>query len=56
MKCTYCGHPVTWVVWSIPRDDGDEVYVMRRRECKACGERWTTKEQMHVPEVESEVP
>ncbi|MEM0475386.1 MAG: transcriptional regulator NrdR [Candidatus Norongarragalinales archaeon] len=46
MKCPYCGNPETSVIDS--RDaEGDEK-TRRRRECKACGKRFTTYEEAAI--------
>ncbi|MCR4438909.1 MAG: transcriptional regulator NrdR [bacterium] len=44
MKCPFCGHPDTHVIDSRTRGDGQ--FVRRRRECLACGKRFTTKEYL----------
>jgi transcriptional repressor NrdR len=46
MKCPFCGHPEDKVVDS--RGSGDGSAIRRRRECLACGKRFTTYE--HVEE------
>ena len=46
MKCPFCGHEEDKVVDSRARSDG--VAIRRRRECLACGKRFTTYE--HVEE------
>ena len=43
MKCPFCGQPDTRVVDSRPSEEG--VAVRRRRECPACGRRFTTYER-----------
>ncbi|MGQ9853903.1 MAG: NrdR family transcriptional regulator, partial [Candidatus Oleimicrobiaceae bacterium] len=42
MKCPFCAHPDTHVIDSRTRGDGQ--FVRRRRECLACGKRFTTRE------------
>ena len=42
MKCPYCGHPDSRVVDSRAPEDT----VRRRRECPACGQRFTTYERV----------
>jgi len=44
MKCPYCGHLEDKVVDSRPAKDNENV--RRRRECLACGRRFTTYEQI----------
>ncbi len=46
MKCPFCGHQEDKVVDS--RASSDELSIRRRRECLACGKRFTTYE--HVEE------
>ena len=46
MKCPFCGHPEDKVVDS--RTSSDGIAIRRRRECLACGKRFTTYE--HVEE------
>ncbi|RTH99996.1 transcriptional regulator NrdR [Thermus scotoductus] len=46
MKCPYCGHPDTRVVDSRPSDEG--AAIRRRRECPACGRRFTTYERTQL--------
>ena len=46
MKCPFCGHQEDKVVDS--RASSDELSIRRRRECLACGRRFTTYE--HVEE------
>lgn len=48
MKCPYCGYLESKVVDSRPTDEGGSI--RRRRECQACGRRFTTYETVeHVP-------
>ena len=48
MKCPYCGSPDSKVLDSRPADDR----IKRRRECEACGKRFTTYEAVeHSPLV-----
>lgn len=42
MKCPYCGHEESKVIDSRPADEGERI--RRRRECLACGKRFTTHE------------
>jgi transcriptional repressor NrdR len=42
MKCPYCSHSESKVVDSRPTDEGASI--RRRRECLACGKRFTTYE------------
>ena len=44
MKCPFCGEPDTRVVDSRPSDDDNRI--KRRRECSACGRRFTTFESV----------
>ncbi len=44
MKCVYCGHLESKVVDSRPTDEGGAI--RRRRECLACGKRFTTYEKI----------
>lgn len=46
MKCPYCGRDNTRVIDSRPADDGDSI--RRRRECDACGRRFTTYEKVET--------
>ena len=41
MKCPFCGHPESKVIDSRPADENASI---RRRECLACGKRFTTYE------------
>ena len=43
MKCLYCQNPDSHVVDSRPTEDGS--VIRRRRECEACGKRFTTYEK-----------
>jgi len=51
MKCPYCKADNTAVIDSRLSEDGDSV--RRRRECEACGKRFTTYErvELHMPMV-----
>ena len=51
MKCPFCSAEETRVVDSREADDGDAV--RRRRECAACGERFTTYEhaELKMPQI-----
>ena len=42
MKCPFCGHPESKVIDSRPADENASI--RRRRECLACGKRFTTYE------------
>jgi len=44
VQCPYCKEDSDWVVNSRPSADGGQV--RRRRECKACGRRFTTYERI----------
>ncbi len=44
MNCPYCGHPDSRVVDS--RETESKVAIRRRRECFACGQRFTTYEMV----------
>lgn len=44
MKCPFCDHPDTKVIDSRPTVDGKAI--RRRRECEACGKRFTTYEKL----------
>jgi len=46
MRCPYCGHSDTRVLDSRPTEEG--MAVRRRRECTACGERFTTYEKLET--------
>jgi transcriptional repressor NrdR len=46
MKCPYCKAEDTGVIDSRLSEDGDTV--RRRRECKACGKRFTTYERVEL--------
>jgi transcriptional repressor NrdR len=47
MKCPYCGHGESKVTDSRTADDG----IRRRRECMACGVRFTTYERVQSAEI-----
>ena len=49
MKCPYCACQDTRVIDS--RDSRDLEAVRRRRQCVACGKRWTTYERFERPEL-----
>ena len=50
MKCPFCGHPESKVIDSRPADENASI--RRRRECLACGKRFTTYETVEsVPIV-----
>ena len=42
MKCPFCGYSESKVIDSRPADEGSSI--RRRRECLACGKRFTTYE------------
>ncbi len=44
MKCPYCSHPESKVNDTRPTDEGESI--RRRRECLACGKRFTTYENI----------
>jgi transcriptional repressor NrdR len=44
MRCPFCGHPDTKVIDSRPTEEGQAI--RRRRECEACGKRFTTYEKV----------
>lgn len=44
MRCPYCNHEESRVADSRPTDEG--AVIRRRRECLACGERFTTYEKV----------
>ena len=44
MRCPFCHHPESRVLDSRPTDEG--AVIRRRRECLACGERFTTYEKV----------
>lgn len=44
MKCPFCGHPEDRVVDSRESKEGEAI--RRRRECAACGKRFTTYERL----------
>lgn len=45
MKCPYCGDEDSKVIDSRPTDDGS---IRRRRQCDACGKRFTTYEKVET--------
>jgi transcriptional repressor NrdR len=51
MKCPFCSNPDSKVVDSRPDKDGSTI--RRRRECEACGRRFTTHERVEeiLPQV-----
>ena len=51
MRCPFCSHPDTQVVETRVSEDGD--FIRRRRQCGACGKRFTTYErpEVNVPAV-----
>ena len=46
MKCPFCSVDNTRVIDSRPADDGDSI--RRRRQCDACGRRFTTYEKVET--------
>jgi transcriptional repressor NrdR len=49
MRCPFCGHDDTQVKDSRPTEDGTAI--RRRRQCSACGARFTTFERVQLREV-----
>ena len=49
MKCCFCGHTESNVIDSRPTDEGASI--RRRRECLACGKRFTTYETIETVSV-----
>ena len=49
MRCPFCGDPDTQVKDSRPTDDGGAI--RRRRNCTACGQRFTTIERVQLREL-----
>ena len=49
MKCCFCGHAESKVIDSRPTDEGASI--RRRRECLACGKRFTTYETIETVSV-----
>jgi transcriptional repressor NrdR len=49
MHCPFCGNPDTQVKDSRPSDDG--AAIRRRRQCLACGGRFTTFERIQLREL-----
>ena len=49
MKCCFCGHTESRVIDSRPTDEGASI--RRRRECLACGKRFTTYETIETVSV-----
>ncbi|MFB6166932.1 MAG: transcriptional regulator NrdR [Candidatus Nanohaloarchaea archaeon] len=47
MRCPHCGHGGSRVVET--RENDSEDVTRRRRECKECGDRFTTYERLEVP-------
>ena len=48
MRCPFCGHGETQVKDSRPADDNSSI---RRRQCPACGSRFTTFERVQLREL-----
>ena len=49
MRCPFCGHEDSQVKDSRPAEDG--AAIRRRRQCEACGERFTTFERVQFREL-----
>ncbi len=49
MRCPFCGHDDTQVKDSRPTDDNSSI--RRRRQCPACGARFTTFERVQLREL-----
>lgn len=49
MKCPACNHPDSKVIDSRPIEDGNSI--RRRRECLACGKRFTTFEVIEAVQI-----
>lgn len=49
MRCPFCAHDDSQVKDSRPAEDGGAI--RRRRQCEACGARFTTFERIHLREV-----
>lgn len=49
MRCPFCGHEASQVKDSRPTDDG--AAIRRRRQCEACGARFTTFERIQLREL-----
>ena len=49
MKCMYCGHLDSKVIDSRQSEDGTSI--RRRRECTACGRRFTTYETIEITPI-----
>ncbi|MGJ3648556.1 transcriptional regulator NrdR [Sphingomonas sp. GlSt437] len=49
MRCPFCGHEDSQVKDSRPTDDG--AAIRRRRQCEACGARFTTFERIQLREL-----
>ncbi|MBR1971275.1 MAG: transcriptional repressor NrdR [Clostridia bacterium] len=49
MKCCFCGQDDTKVIDSRPSEDGASI--RRRRECIACGRRFTTYESIEITPI-----
>lgn len=49
MECCFCGHTESKVIDSRPTDEGASI--RRRRECLACGKRFTTYETIETVSV-----
>lgn len=49
MRCPFCGHEDSQVKDSRPTEDG--VSIRRRRQCEACGARFTTFERIQLREL-----
>jgi len=49
MRCPFCGHEDSQVKDSRPTDDG--AAIRRRRQCEACGARFTTFERIQLRDI-----
>ena len=49
MRCPFCGHEASQVKDSRPTDDNSAI--RRRRQCEACGARFTTFERIQLREL-----
>jgi transcriptional repressor NrdR len=49
MRCPFCAHEASQVKDSRPSEDGASI--RRRRQCEACGARFTTFERVHLRDL-----
>ena len=49
MRCPFCAHEASQVKYSRPSEDGPSI--RRRRQCEACGARFTTFERVQLREL-----